>query len=146
MQGGVHQDLRIASAQAVIASGAEGIAIGGSLGRDKAQMHEVVDWTTRELERGAPTRPRHLLGMGEIDEPDPRCRARGGQLRLRDADAARTPRRGVIDDPTARWRVALDRAAVEDERAAAAGWLPMHGVCERPLARPTCTTSCAAAS
>src|SRR5207248_8461648 len=53
VQGGVEQDLRLESAATVAASSCDGIAIGGSLGRDKAQMHEVVSWTTAELERGA---------------------------------------------------------------------------------------------
>ena len=53
---------------AVAASGCDGIAIGGSLGREKSQMHEVVAWSTAELERLAPERPRHLLGIGEVDD------------------------------------------------------------------------------
>ena len=68
VQGGVYEDLRMESVAAVVASGAEGVAIGGSLGREKAQMYEVVDWTTRELERTAAERPRHLLGIGEVDD------------------------------------------------------------------------------
>ena len=51
VQGGVERDLRTISAETVAASRCDGIAIGGSLGRDKAQMYEVVDWTTTELER-----------------------------------------------------------------------------------------------
>ena len=31
-------------------------------------MHEVVSWTTAALERHAPERPRHLLGIGDIDD------------------------------------------------------------------------------
>ena len=49
MQGGVYEDLRRDSAQTVAASGCDGIAIGGSLGAEKAQMYEVVAWATREL-------------------------------------------------------------------------------------------------
>src|SRR3954463_15404377 len=45
VQGGVHEDLRRGSAATVAASRCDGIAIGGSLGADKAQMHEVVGWT-----------------------------------------------------------------------------------------------------
>src|SRR5687768_10675597 len=41
VQGGAHEDLRRASTRTVAASGCPGIAIGGSLGRDKAQMHAV---------------------------------------------------------------------------------------------------------
>src|SRR6185312_9927449 len=49
VQGGVHEDLRRASAQEVAARATDGIAIGGSLGSDKAQMFEVVEWTIEEL-------------------------------------------------------------------------------------------------
>ena len=42
VQGGVEHDLRMVSAGAVAASGCDGVAIGGSLGQDKAQMYEVV--------------------------------------------------------------------------------------------------------
>ena len=54
VQGGVYHDLRVESTAAVAASGCDGIAIGGSLGQDKPQMYEVVDWATAELERLAP--------------------------------------------------------------------------------------------
>ncbi len=59
VQGGVERDLRLESAATVAASGCDGIAIGGSLGRDKAQMHEVVSWTMDELEpaRARPASP-----------------------------------------------------------------------------------------
>jgi queuine tRNA-ribosyltransferase len=67
VQGGVEDDLRRESSAAVAASACDGIAVGGSLGRDASQMHEVVSWTTAELERLAPDRPRHLLGIGDIE-------------------------------------------------------------------------------
>jgi queuine tRNA-ribosyltransferase len=68
VQGGVEESLRVVSASVVASSRCDGIAIGGSLGQDKAQMHEVVSWTTAELERLAPDRPRHLLGIGDVDD------------------------------------------------------------------------------
>ena len=116
IQGGVHEDLRISSAQAVASSGAEGIAIGGSLGQDKPQMYEVIDWSTRELERLAPERPRHLLGIGEVDDL-----IRGVELGIDSFDCAmptRLARHGtaLVADPANRWRLALDRPAfVADE-------------------------------
>src|SRR5947209_98381 len=61
VQGGVHRELRMESSSAVATSSCDGIAIGGSLGQDTAQMREVVEWTTTELSRLAPERPRHLL-------------------------------------------------------------------------------------
>ena len=68
VQGGVHEDLRRDSAQTVAASACRGIAIGGSLGAEKAQMYEVVGWATAELAKHAPERPRHLLGIGDVDD------------------------------------------------------------------------------
>ena len=65
VQGGVHEDLRRESAEAVAAAGVDGIAIGGTLGRDKAQMYGVLDMTLRHLPAEA---PKHLLGIGEIDD------------------------------------------------------------------------------
>jgi queuine tRNA-ribosyltransferase len=107
VQGGVEHDLRIDAAATVCASGCDGIAIGGSLGRDKAQMHEVVAWTTAELERHAPQRPRHLLGIGDIDDL-----IAGVEQGIDTFDCAiptRLGRHGValVPDPAARWRLDL---------------------------------------
>jgi queuine tRNA-ribosyltransferase len=107
VQGGVEHDLRRESAQTVAASACDGIAIGGSLGRDKAQMYEVVSWSTDELDRHAPDRPRHLLGIGDIDDL-----IEGVELGVDTFDCAlptRLGRHGValIPDPSARWRVDL---------------------------------------
>jgi queuine tRNA-ribosyltransferase len=105
------------SVAAIVASAAEGVAIGGSLGRDKAQMHEVVQWTTRELERTAPQRPRHLLGIGEVDDL-----VRGIELGIDTFDCAmptRLARHGValVPDPASRWRLAVDHPDHRDEAA-----------------------------
>lgn len=107
VQGGIEHDLRLQSAATVAASGCRGVAIGGSLGRDKAQMHEVVAWTTAELERRAPGLPRHLLGIGEIDDL-----IAGVELGIDTFDCAmptRLARHGValVPDPSGRWRVDL---------------------------------------
>jgi queuine tRNA-ribosyltransferase len=117
VQGGVYEDLRIASAEAVVASGADGIAIGGSLGQDKPQMYEVIDWSTRELERLAPARPRHLLGIGEVDDL-----IRGVELGIDSFDCAmptRLARHGtaLVADPANRWRLSVDRPAFRDDEA-----------------------------
>ena len=61
VQGGTHEDLRAQSAAAVAAAGVDGIAIGGTLGRDKEQMREVVAMTAAMLPDEP---PRHLLGIG----------------------------------------------------------------------------------
>jgi queuine tRNA-ribosyltransferase len=107
VQGGVEHDLRLESAETIAASGCPGIAIGGSLGRDKPQMYEVVEWSTRALERVAPERPRHLLGIGDVDDL-----LRGVELGIDTFDCAmptRLARHGVaiVPDPLGRWRVDL---------------------------------------
>jgi queuine tRNA-ribosyltransferase len=97
----------MASTGEVAASRCDGIAIGGSLGQDKPQMHEVVDWTTAELQRVAPDRPRHLLGIGDID--DLVAGVRQGIDTFDCAMPTRLGRHGValIPEPGARWRVDL---------------------------------------
>ena len=107
VQGGVEHDLRVESVATVAASGCDGIAIGGSLGQDKAQMHEVVAWNTTELERYAPDRPRHLLGIGDVDDL-----IRGVELGVDTFDCAlptRLGRHGValVPDPARNWRLDL---------------------------------------
>ncbi len=65
VQGGVHEDLRRESAAAISAAGVDGIAIGGTLGRDKEEMHAVLAMTAPLLPAEA---PKHLLGIGEVDD------------------------------------------------------------------------------
>jgi queuine tRNA-ribosyltransferase len=107
VQGGVYEDLRAESAQAVAESEADGIAIGGSLGAEKAEMYEVVGWTTARLPED---RPRHLLGIGEIDDL-----IRGVELGIDTFDCAMPTRLGrhgmaLVPDPEHRWRVDLTAA------------------------------------
>ena len=65
VQGGVYEDLRRESAQAVAAAEIDGVAIGGTLGKDKEQMREVIDMTLAALPGDA---PKHLLGIGAPDD------------------------------------------------------------------------------
>jgi len=65
VQGGVHEDLRRESAERVAAAAIDGIAIGGTLGRDKPEMYGVLDMTLPHLPAEA---PKHLLGIGEPDD------------------------------------------------------------------------------
>jgi queuine tRNA-ribosyltransferase len=107
VQGGVEEDLRRASTQEIAARACGGVAIGGTLGEDKAQMSEVVGWAIEELERVAPERPRHLLGIGDVDDL-----VRGVQLGIDTFDCAMPTRIGrhgmaVVPDPAGRWRVDL---------------------------------------
>jgi queuine tRNA-ribosyltransferase len=111
VQGGVYEDLRKESSQAIAASAVDGIAIGGSLGADKPQMYEVVDWATAVLPE-AP--PRHLLGIGEIDDL-----VRGVELGIDTFDCAMPTRLGrhgvaLVPDPGRRWRVDLTAARWRD--------------------------------
>jgi queuine tRNA-ribosyltransferase len=65
VQGGVYEDLRRESAEAVSAARVDGLAIGGTLGRSKPQMYGVLDLTVPHLPADA---PKHLLGIGEPDD------------------------------------------------------------------------------
>jgi queuine tRNA-ribosyltransferase len=65
VQGGVHEDLRHVSAEFVSAAAVDGVAIGGTLGRDKDEMRGVVGMTAECLPDET---PRHLLGIGEPDD------------------------------------------------------------------------------
>jgi queuine tRNA-ribosyltransferase len=65
VQGGVHEELRRESAEHTSAAAIDGIAIGGTLGREKEEMHGVLGFTVPLLPEEA---PRHLLGIGEMDD------------------------------------------------------------------------------
>jgi queuine tRNA-ribosyltransferase len=109
VQGGTDRDLRTISTQVVASSRAGGVAIGGSLGQDKPQMYEVVDWTTAELERVAPQHPRHLLGIGDVDDL-----IAGVQRGIDTFDCAMPTRLGrhgvaMVADPANRWRLDLHK-------------------------------------
>jgi queuine tRNA-ribosyltransferase len=64
IQGGWFPDLRCESTKSITSQSFDGIAIGGSLGNSKQDMHQVLDWVVPQLDE----RPRHLLGIGEIDD------------------------------------------------------------------------------
>jgi queuine tRNA-ribosyltransferase len=61
VQGGIYPDLRVESCEFVNDHDFFGIAVGGSLGQSKGQMHEVVGVAMATLRRD---RPVHLLGIG----------------------------------------------------------------------------------
>ena len=121
VQGGVHEDLRRWSAQEVAARDMFGIAIGGSLGAEKAQIYEVVEWAIDELDED---RPRHLLGIGDVDDL-----LRGVELGIDTFDCAMPTRIGrhgmaVVPDPQNRWRVDLAKgrfAGVDEPLCAGCG-------------------------
>jgi tRNA-guanine transglycosylase len=65
VQGGAFAELRSASAAFIGALPFDGVAIGGSLGKSKADMHSVLDWSFPYLPAHW---PRHLLGIGEPED------------------------------------------------------------------------------
>lgn len=66
VQGSVYEDLRRESAETIAAMDIDGIAIGGvSVGESKQEMQQVLTWVTPVLPE---KKPRHLLGVGEIDD------------------------------------------------------------------------------
>lgn len=67
IQGSNFRDLREESAQFITSQPFGGVAVGGSLGDTKQEMHTILGWLVPILE----TRPnwqRHLLGIGQIDD------------------------------------------------------------------------------
>jgi queuine tRNA-ribosyltransferase len=113
VQGGVHEDLRRESAQAVSEARVDGIAIGGTLGRDKEEMRGVLEMTAPLLPEGA---PKHLLGIGEVDDL-----LTGIALGLDVFDCAvptRLARHGgaLVPDPEGRFRIDLRKAGWEGDR------------------------------
>lgn len=66
IQGGVYRDLRTESAKFISKLPFDGIAVGGvSVGESKPEMLAVLEWISPHLPE---TLPRHLLGVGEIDD------------------------------------------------------------------------------
>jgi len=65
VQGGAYKDLRVKSAKFISSLDFDGLAIGGSLGKSKKDMHNILKWVIPLLPK---TKPRHLLGIGGIDD------------------------------------------------------------------------------
>lgn len=121
VQGGVHEDLRRESAAAVSAAGVDGIAIGGTLGRDKEEMRAVLELTAPLLPAEA---PKHLLGVGDVDDL-----LTGIALGLDVFDCAiptRLARHGtaLVPDPANRFRLDLRKAGWEGNREPIAAGCP----------------------
>jgi queuine tRNA-ribosyltransferase len=114
VQGGVHEDLRRESAEYVAAAAVDGLAIGGTLGRDKEEMRGVLAMTAPLLPAEA---PKHLLGIGEVDDL-----LAGVALGLDIFDCAvptRLARHGValVPDPENRFRLDLRKSGFAGDRA-----------------------------
>ena len=113
VQGGIHEDLRRESAGAVSEAGVDGIAIGGTLGRDKEEMRGVLALTAPLLPEAA---PKHLLGIGDVDDL-----LDGIALGLDVFDCAiptRLARHGtaLVPDPENRFRLDLRKSGWEGNR------------------------------
>src|SRR5690606_1048698 len=102
------------SASYVANADVDGIAIGGSLGQEKAQMHEVVRWSIAAL--GGDERPRHLLGIGDVDDILEAVAA--GVDTFDCATPTRLARHGtaLVPDPHNRWRLDLTKSRWRESR------------------------------
>ena len=126
VQGGVYEDLRAESTAYVAGSGVDGIAVGGSLGQTKEQMREVVGWSLAAL---PPEPPRHLLGIGDVDDL---VHAVGAGIDSFDcATPTRLARHGtaLVNDPERRWRLDLTKGAHRASRE------PIDSGCGCPACR-----------
>jgi queuine tRNA-ribosyltransferase/7-cyano-7-deazaguanine tRNA-ribosyltransferase len=65
LQGGVWKDLREKAAKYIGSMDFDYIAIGGSLGKSKKDMYEILDWVMPHL---PDEKPRHLLGIGVVED------------------------------------------------------------------------------
>lgn len=65
VQGGEYRDLRLKSVEFILKHDFDGYGIGGSLGKSKADMHNILDWVVPLLPE---ERPRHLLGIGAVED------------------------------------------------------------------------------
>jgi queuine tRNA-ribosyltransferase len=113
VQGGVHEDLRAESAERVAAARVDGVAVGGSLGQEKDEMRTVVEWS---LTRLPVDRPRHLLGVGDVDDI---VHAVGAGIDMFDcATPTRVARHGtaLVADPERRWRLDLTKGEHRSSR------------------------------
>jgi tRNA-guanine transglycosylase len=128
VQGGWFESLRTHSADVIAGLPFDGIAVGGSLGRTKADMRRVLEITTPRLPDAL---PRHLLGIGDVpdlfaavargldtfDCVSPTRNARNGGLLARRLD----------DEPLEGFRMNLRNARfARDER-------PVEAECPCPL-------------
>jgi queuine tRNA-ribosyltransferase len=112
VQGGVHEDLRRESAAYISGSDVDGVAIGGTLGKEKEEMRGVLGLTAPLLPDDA---PRHLLGIGEVDDL---LTGIGLGIDLFDcAVPTRLARHGVAlaPEPEGRFRVDLAKGRYADD-------------------------------
>ena len=136
VQGGVHGELRRASAERVGAAPVDGISIGGTLGRDKQEMRGVLNLTVPLLAVDAPKAPARAR---RARRPPGRDRARHRPVRLRGSDQG-FGRHGTALAPLPGRRFRLDVRSRALERERRGRWWPVARVPPAPGIRaPTCT-------
>lgn len=130
VQGGWFRDLREESTDFILARPFFGIAIGGSLGKSKDDMHEILDWVVPRLDR----RPRHLLEIGGIDDLF-LCVERGIDT-FDCVTPTRQARRGILylspasgGTPANKFRMQLKTARYREDEA------PIDPACSCPTCR-----------
>ncbi len=65
VQGGAYKDLRQEAARIIGKKDVPGFGIGGSLGKTKQDMYEILEWIMPLLPE---EKPRHLLGIGSVKD------------------------------------------------------------------------------
>ncbi|MBW2980619.1 tRNA guanosine(34) transglycosylase Tgt [Candidatus Woesearchaeota archaeon] len=65
VQGSYFKDLRLKSAKFIGKLDFPGFGIGGSLGKNKDDMHKILEWVIPLLPEN---KPRHLLGIGAVED------------------------------------------------------------------------------
>ncbi|HSX41674.1 MAG TPA: tRNA guanosine(34) transglycosylase Tgt [Candidatus Saccharimonadales bacterium] len=120
VQGGAYRSLREHSAKTISGMDFPGLAIGGSLGKSKADMHQILEWTIPQLDAA---KPRHLLGIGEVVDLF-ECSARG--IDTFDCVApTRMARNGAVyissangGTPRNKFRISVNNAVYKDDAQA----------------------------
>lgn len=112
VHGGVFENLRRESAEYLSGMGFDGLCIGGSLGKDKQQIAEVVDMTVPHMPDAL---PRHLLGIGDVDDLFEGV-ARGIDM-FDCVSPTRLGRHGaaLVRDPARKWRLNVLNAACRED-------------------------------
>ncbi len=91
VQGGEYRDLRMKSVEFILKHDFDGYGIGGSLGKSKADMLNILDWVMPLLPE---EKPRHLLGIGAVEDIF-RCVEKGIDM-FDCVSPTRWARRGVL--------------------------------------------------
>lgn len=65
VQGGAYEDLRKEAATIIGSKNVPGFGIGGSLGKTKQDMYQILDWIMPLLPE---EKPKHLLGIGSVKD------------------------------------------------------------------------------